>query len=156
MAEKLNRHGRLAVLLVLASTPGCVASNIVGPLSHQREERTQLRDRASAAGTSVEVLDTVFLPLTPEEEQRAHAEDASCRSSYMWKNGFTWSGSALVGVAAGITIGAAYATSNNDTSGKVIFGVSAGTMAALGSVFVAIGGIVQQRFTDRGCTSTAR
>ena len=65
-------------------------------------------------------------------------------------------GSALVGVAAGVTIGAAYATSNNDTNGKVLFGVGAGTMAALGSVFVAVGGIMQQCFTDRGCTSIAR
>lgn len=74
----------------------------------------------------------------------------------MWKNGLTWTGSALVGIAAGVTIGAAYATSNNDTNGKLVFGVSAGTMAALGGVFVAVGGIMQQRFTDRGCTSKAR
>ena len=148
----------LAVLLVLATAtaPGCFSSNIVGALSHQRQERDQLHKRAAAAGTPADTLDKVFLPLTPEEERRARDEDDSCRSSYKWKNGLTWTGSALVAIAAGVTIGAAYATSNNDTSGKLIFGVSAGTMAALGGVFVAIGGIMQQRFTDRGCASIAR
>jgi hypothetical protein len=146
----------LAVIVVLASAPGCYPSTIIGPLSHQRQERDQLHKRALAAGKPVEILDGVFLPLTPEEEQLADDEDASCRSSYMWKNGFTWTGSALVGLAAGLTIGAAYATNTDNTSGKLIFGVSAGTMAALGSVFVAVGGILQQRFTDRGCTSRAR
>jgi hypothetical protein len=32
-----------------------------------------------------------------------------------------------------------------------LFGVSAGTLAALGSAFVAVGGIIQGSFTDRGC-----
>ena len=149
MATKI-KSGIVAVLVL---TCACVPSSIIGPLSYQREQRDQLRKRAMAAGTTPDVLDKVFLPLTPEEEQLARDEDASCRSSYMWKSGLTWGGSVLIGAAAGITIGAAYATSNNDTSGKLIFGVSAGTMAALGSVLVAIGGITQQRFTDRGCTS---
>ena len=78
-------------------------------------------------------------------------ESDSCRSSYLWKNGLTWTGSVFVAAGAGITIGGAYATGNNDTTGKVVYGVSAGTLAALGSLLVAIGGIVQQGFTDRGC-----
>jgi len=153
MTATIKTRGMFAVMVVLASAPGCCPSTIIGPLSHQRQERDQLHERAIAAGKPVEILDGVFLPLTPEEEQRAGDQDGSCRSSYMWKNGLTWTGSVLVGLAAGLTIGAAY--SSSDTS-KVVFGVSAGTMAALGSALVAVGGILQQRFTDRGCTSRTR
>jgi hypothetical protein len=150
-----RRLGGLAVLLVLASAPGCAPASIIGPLSRQQEERHHLLTRARTAGMSVNLLDRVAPPLTPAEEQVARRQNASCRSSYMWKDGLTWTGSALVGVAAGVTIGGAYATGNNDTTGKIIFGISAGTMAALGSILVAAGGIIQQRFTDRGCVSTA-
>jgi hypothetical protein len=143
----------LRALLVLASAAACAPASIVGPLSHQREERDYLLTRARRAGMSVGLLEKVVPPLTPEEERLAGEQDASCRSSYLWKNGLTWTGSSLVGVAAGVTIGGAYATSNNDNTGKVIFGVSAATMAALGSILVALGGIGQQRFTDRGCMS---
>ena len=147
-------NGRFfAVLLVLSSATACVPSSIVGPLAHQQEERDHLLMRARTAGTSFDLLDQVVPPLTPEEERLAREQDASCRASYTWKNGLTWTGSGLVAVAAGITIGGAYATGNNDSTGKLIFGVSAGTMAALGSGLVAIGAIIQQAFTDRGCAS---
>ncbi len=100
---------------------------------------------------SAELINTVAPPLLPEEEQSIQKEDASCRSSYTWKNGLTWTGSILVAMAAGLTIGGAYATGLNDTTGKILFGVSAGSLAALGSGLVAVGGIVQQGFGDRGC-----
>jgi hypothetical protein len=78
-------------------------------------------------------------------------ENESCRASYIWKNAFTWTGGVLVAIAAGVTIGGAYATGNNDTTGKIIFGVSAGTLAALGGVLGIVGGIIHSNFTDRGC-----
>jgi hypothetical protein len=138
---------------VLASAIGCMPSTIIGPLSHQEEEREHILLRAQRAGMSTELFEKVLPPLTPEETSLADEQDHSCRSSYVRKNGFTWTGSGLVALAAGLTIGGAYATNNNDMTGKVVFGVSAGTMAALGSGFVAIGGIIQERFTDRGCVT---
>lgn len=157
---KQIRHVRkgpstLRLLLVLVSAVGCAPSLIVGPLTHQQEERDHLLNRARHAGMSTDLLDRVLPPLTSDEKSLADEQDRSCRSSYVRKNGFTWTGSGLVAAAAGLTIGGAYATSNNDTTGKLIFGVSAGTMAALGSGLVAIGGIIQQRFTDRGCMTKA-
>jgi hypothetical protein len=147
--------GTLGLLLVLASAVGCAPSLIVGPLTHQQEERDHLLNRARQAGMSTDLLDRVLPPLTPEEKRLADEQDHSCRSSYLRKDGFTWTGSGLVAAAAGLTIGGAYATGTNDSTGKLIFGVSAGTMAALGSGLVAIGGIIQQRFTDRGCMTKA-
>jgi hypothetical protein len=141
----------LGLLIVLGAASGCVPSSVVGPLQHERDEREILLTRSRKSGLSDAVLNTVVPPLTPEELQSMKVESDSCRSSYLWKNGLTWTGSVFVAVGAGITIGGAYATGNNDTTGKVIYGVSAGTLAALGSLLVAIGGIVQQRFTDRGC-----
>jgi hypothetical protein len=143
----------LGLLLVLAGAVGCTPSNIIGPMSHQQEERDHLLDRARHAGMSTDLLERVAPPLTTDEQRLADEQDHSCRSSYVRKNGFTWTGSGLVALAAGLTIGGAYATSNNDTTGKLIFGVSAGTMATLGSGLVAIGGIIQERFTDRGCVT---
>lgn len=141
------------LILWLVSAVGCAPSTIIGPLSHQEEERDHLLIRARRTGMSTDLLERVLPPLTPEEKVLADEQDHSCRSSYLRKDGFTWTGSGLVAAAAGLTIGGAYATSNNDMTGKLIFGVSAGTMAALGSGLVAIGGIVQQRFTDRGCVT---
>lgn len=123
----------------------------MGPLQQEAEERERVAARARKSGVSDEMLTAVAPPLTPEEMEARKAENRSCRSSYMWKNGMTWTGSILVAVAAGITIGGAYATGNDDASGKIIFGVSAGSLAALGTGLVAIGGIVQTGFTDRGC-----
>jgi hypothetical protein len=143
----------MGALLVLASVVGCMPSTIIGPLAHQQEERDHLLVRASRAGMATDVFEQVLPPLTSEEKILADEQDHSCRSSYVKKNGLTWTGSGLVALAAGLTIGGAYATSNNDTTGKVIFGVSAGTLAALGSGLVAVGGIIQQRFTDRGCVT---
>jgi len=143
----------LGALLVVASTQGCTPSIIIGPLAHQEEERNHLLMRARVAGMSADLVDKVAPPLTPGEEQLARDQDDSCRASYLWKNALTWTGSTLIATSAGLTIGGAYATGNNDTSGKVIFGVSAGTMAALGSGLVAIAGIIQGNFSDRGCVS---
>jgi len=145
----------VTLLFVLTTATACAPSTIVGPLSHQQEERDYLLNRAKQAGMSTDLLERVLPPMTPDENRLAGEQNHSCRSSYVQKNGFIWTGSGLVAVAAGLTIGAAYATSNNDMTGKLIFGVSAGTMAALGSGLVAIGGIIQQRFTDRGCVSKA-
>jgi hypothetical protein len=150
----------MGLLLVLAAAPGCTPSSVIGPLQHERDERDKLltrwaerTDRAPARATVVpeEILSALFPPLTPEEVQSIQKENASCRSSYMWKNALTWTGSVFVAAAAGITVGGAYATGNNDTTGKLLFGVSAGSLAALGSGLVAIGGIIQTGFTDRGC-----
>jgi hypothetical protein len=69
----------------------------------------------------------------------------------MWKNGLTWTGSILVAAAGGITVGGAYVSGISDTANKVLLGVSVGSLAALGSALVAVGGIVQSGFTDRGC-----
>jgi hypothetical protein len=141
----------MPLLLVLAAAPGCVPSNVIGPLQHERDERDKLLTRSRKSGVSEELINTIVPPLTPEEVQAMKGQDDSCRSSYLWKNGLTWTGSVLVAVAAGVTIGGAYATGNNDTNGKILFGVSAGSLAALGSAFVAVGGIIQGGFTDRGC-----
>lgn len=155
MRRSKRSLGKLGLLLALASPVGCVPSTIVGPLAHQQEERDHLLDRARKAGMSTDLLEKVVPPLTPEERRLADEQTDSCRSSYVRKNGLTWTGSGLVAAAAGLTIGGAYATGNNDMTGKLIFGVSAGTFAALGSGLVAIGGIIQQHFTDRGCVTKA-
>jgi hypothetical protein len=130
-------------------------STIIGPLAHQQEERDHILNRARQAGMSMDLIERVLPPLTPDEKGLADEQNHSCRSSYVRKNGLTWTGSGLVAAAAGLTIGGAYATGNNDMTGKLIFGVSAGTLAALGSGLVAIGGIIQQHFTDRGCVTKA-
>jgi hypothetical protein len=54
--------------------------------------------------------------------------------------------------AAGLTIGGAYATGNTDTT-KQIFGVTGGSMALLGTLLVAIGGMVQNHYSDIGCVT---
>jgi hypothetical protein len=123
----LKGSGTLGSLLVLASAAGCAPSLIVGPLTHQQEERDHLLNRARQAGMSTDLLDRVLPPLTPEEKNVADEQDHSCRSSYLRKDGFTWTGSGLVAAAAGLMIGGAYATSNNDMTGMPIFGLSAGT-----------------------------
>jgi hypothetical protein len=72
-----------------------------------------------------ELLDALFPPMTPEDEQSIQKQNVSCRSSYLWKNGLTWTGSIFVAAAAGVTVGGAYATGNNDTTGKLLFGLRA-------------------------------
>jgi hypothetical protein len=145
--------GAIGALLLVASAVGCAPSTIVGPLEHQQEERNVLLERARRGGMATDVVEKVLPPLTPWEEQLAREQDSSCRSSYMWKNGLTWTGSLLIAAAGGVEVGGAIATGNSDTNGKVIFGVSAGTGAILGSILVAVGGIVQNGYTDRGCQS---
>ena len=123
----------------------------MGPLQREADEREKVATRARKSNVSEDMITAVAPPLTDAEMETRKEENSSCRSSYMWKNGMTWTGSVLVAVAAGITIGGAYATGNDDSSGKLIFGVSAGSLAALGTGLVAVGGIVQTGFTDRGC-----
>jgi hypothetical protein len=141
----------LGLPFVLAAASACVPSSVVGPLQHERDEREKLLTRARAAGVSEQVINSVVPPLTPEEERSIVAENGSCRSTYLWKNGLTWTGGAFVTAGAGLTIGAAYATNNNDINPKLAYGVSAASLAALGSILVAVGGILQQGFSDRGC-----
>jgi hypothetical protein len=146
-----SRIAMLPLVVALATAPGCVPSHVVGPLRHERDEREELVRRARSSGVSMEVLNAVVPPLTPEEEQRSEEETDSCRASYLWKNGLTWTGGALVGLAAASTIGGAFATGSSDTTGKIAFGVSAGTLAALGTIFQVVAGIIQVNFADRGC-----
>ena len=142
-------------LSLLAGAAGCTPSSIVGPLSHVDEERDVLLARARAAGTSAETINAFIPPQTEQEGAVAREQDSSCRNSYMWKNGLTWTGSILIAVAAGFTVGSAFLASNNNNSntGQIAFGVSAGTLATAGSGLVAIGGIIANGFTDRGCQS---
>lgn len=155
-----RRRNVVLGLLLLAGAAGCTPSNIVGPLSHVDEERDILLTRARAAGVSEETINKFIPPQTPEEAARGRAQDSSCRTSYMWKNALTWTGSILIAVAAGFTIGGAYLSGKNNTltentsnTGQIAFGVSAGTLATLGSGLVAVGGIIANGFTDRGCQS---
>jgi hypothetical protein len=138
-------------LLVVAAGPGCIPSSVIGPLQHEQDEREKLLIRAKAAGASDEVLRAVAPPLTAEETRSFQAEGESCRASYLWKNALTWTGGAFVGAAAGLTIGDAYAANITNKTDQILFGVSAGSLAALGSILVIAGEIVQQHFTDRGC-----
>ena len=147
----MGLKGTMGLLVALALAPGCVPSSVIGPLRHEGEEREKLLSRARKAGASAEVLDAIDPPLTPEEVQSIPEEDASCRSSYLWKKGLTWTGGVFVAAAAGMTIGAAYTVGNNDNTAPKVLGVSAGSLAALGSILVVVGEIVQQGFTDRGC-----
>jgi hypothetical protein len=144
--------GLLVLPLALATVAGCAPSTIVGPLSHEQEEREHLLDRARTAGLPTDLLEKVVPPLTPEEMRTQQEQDSSCRASYVWKNGLTYTGSGLVAAAAGITIGGAYATGNSDET-KAIFGVTGGTMALFGTILVAVGGILQNSYTDRGCVT---
>ncbi|MDP9001665.1 MAG: hypothetical protein M3O46_16320 [Myxococcota bacterium] len=148
MALKVTIFG---MLMALAVAPGCVPSHVIGPLRHEREERERLVVRSRASGVSLDLLNTVVPPLTPEEEGVMDEQTDSCRTSYLWKNGLTWTGGGFVAVAAGSTIVGAVATGNSDTSSKIVFGVSAGTLAALGSILQVIAGIIQVNFSDRGC-----
>jgi hypothetical protein len=150
-ARTMKLETAVGTLLVVLAAPGCMPSHVIGPLEHEREEREKLLDRARNVGESEQTIERVFPPLTPDEVEQSKKQIYSCRSSYLWKNGLTWTGSIMVAIAGGVTVGGAYATGNNDTDGKIAFGVSAGSLAALGSALVAIGGIVQTGFTDRGC-----
>ncbi|HXN31099.1 MAG TPA: hypothetical protein VN894_04525 [Polyangiaceae bacterium] len=145
------RTATIGLLLVLATTPGCAPCSVFGPLQHQRDERDLLLLRSRGSALPIEVVNVIAPPLTPAELQAVDRENHSCRVSYIWKNALTWTGGVLVAVAAGVTVGGAYGTAINDSSLKIAFGVSAGTLAALGGVFGVLGGIVHQSFTERGC-----
>ena len=151
--KKLSRSALLGLSL-LAGAAGCTPSYIVGPLSHVDEERDVLLARARAARMSEETINAFIPPQTEQEGAVAREQDSSCRNSYMWKNGLTWTGSILIAVAAGFTVGSAFlASNNNSNTGQIAFGVSAGTLATAGSGLVAIGGIIANGFIDRGCQS---
>jgi hypothetical protein len=137
----------LAVVLVA----GCVPWNVVGPLRREEDERERLLVRARASAVSLEVLNAMVPALSPEEEAAMSEQDSSCRASYLWKNGLTWTGGSLVGIAAGSTILGGIATGNSDTYEKIAFGISGGTLAALGGILEVIAGIIQVGFSDRGC-----
>jgi hypothetical protein len=141
----------IAMVLVVAFAPGCVPSHVIGPLRRDQEERDRLVVRARESGVSFEILNSVVPPLAPQEGQMMQEQTDSCRTSYMWKNGLMWTGGALVAVAAGSTIVGAIATGNSDSTSKIVFGVSAGTLAALGTLFQVVAGIIQVNFSDRGC-----
>jgi hypothetical protein len=140
----------MGLLLALAVAPGCVPSSVVGPLQHEQDEREKLLNRSRGAGASEALLDVIAPPLTAEEAKTIPDENASCRSSYLWKKSLTWTGGVLVAGAAGMTIGAAYAVGSDDATPKIL-GVSAGSLAAFGSILAVVGAIIQQGFTDRGC-----
>jgi hypothetical protein len=141
----------IGALLLLVTAPGCTPASVFGPLQRQQDEREQIVNRSRGRNLSIEVLDVIAPPLTPDEVRAVQSENESCRASYMWKNAFTWTGGVLVAIAAGVTISGALATGNNDTTGKIVFGVSAGSLAALGGVLGVVGGIIHSNFTDRGC-----
>jgi hypothetical protein len=143
---------RLLPVVILVASAGCTPSKIEGPLSFQQDERNHLIGRARHAGVPPDFLDRVDPPLTPEELTLAQQQTDSCRSSYVWKKGLTYTGSLIVAGAAGLTIGGAYATGNTDTT-KQIFGVTGGSMALLGTLLVAIGGMVQNHYSDIGCVT---
>ena len=138
-------------VLSLAAAAGCAPSHVIGPLRRDLDERVRLVTRARESGVSPEVLNAVVPPLTPAEERAMEDENASCRASYIWKNGLMWTGATLVAVAAGSTIVGALATGNSDTTGKLVFGISAGSLAASGTILQVIAGTIQVGFSDRGC-----
>ncbi len=149
MAWERRKAGGMALAVVLVA--GCAPWNVVGPLRREEDERERLLVRARASGVSLEVLNAMVPPLSAVEEQIMSAQDSSCRASYLWKNGLTWTGGSLVGIAAGSTILGGIATGNSDTYEKIAFGISGGTLAALGSILEVVAGILQIDFSDRGC-----
>lgn len=146
-----ERRKALGIALALVSTSGCVPAEVVGALRHEEDERQRLLIRARASGVSMEVLNAIVPPLTLEEEREMQVQDSSCRASYLWKNGFNWTGGGLVAVAAGSTIVGGIATGTDTNWAKIVFGVSAGTLAALGGIFEVVAGVIQTNFADRGC-----
>jgi hypothetical protein len=140
----------LGLLAALANSAGCSASKVVGPLSHEQDERGHLLLRAEVAGQPPEFIHKILPPLTSDELKLAVDQDDSCRSTYRWKNALTYTGSGLIAGAAFLTIGGAYTTGNTDTS-KAAFGIAGGTLALFGSMMVALGGIFQNHYGDKGC-----
>lgn len=135
----------------LALTTACTPCSVFGPLQQQEDERELILRRAQGTGISPEVMNVIAPPLTADEVRAVQRQNASCRASYLWKNGIGWTGGVMIAVAAGVTIGGAYATGNNDQTGKIAFGVSAGSLAALGGVLGVAAGMIHQSFTERGC-----
>ena len=140
------------LLLLGVAVAGCTPSMVIGPLSHQQEEREDLLTRARVAGQATDVIEKVTPPLTPDEQHRAKVQDESCRASYMWKDSLTYVGGGLVAVAAGLTVGGAYANGSADTT-KQIFGVTGASTALFGTMLVAIGGMIQNHYVNRGCVT---
>jgi hypothetical protein len=137
----------VGALFVLVVASGCTPSSVIGPLQHEHDERDKMLARAKSAGVSDDLINTVAPPLTVEEEKTMFKETGSCRTSYMWKNGLTWTGSILVAGAGGVALAGVSTTKDQG----LLLGASVASLATLGTVLVAIGGIVQTGFTDRGC-----
>jgi hypothetical protein len=137
--------------LALASVMGCIPAEVVGSLRHEEDERERLLVRARGSGVSVDLLNAIVPPLSRDEKRAMQAQDDSCRASYLWKNGLSWTGGSLIAVAAGSTIIGGVATGYNATFAKIFFGISGGTLAALGGIMQVVAGIVQTGFADRGC-----
>jgi hypothetical protein len=137
--------------LALVSVMGCIPAEVVGSLRHEEDERERLLIRARGSGVSVDVLNAIVPPLSRDEKRAMQAQDSSCRASYLWKNGLSWTGGSLIAVAAGSTIIGGVATGYNATFAKIFFGISGGTLAALGGIMQVVAGIVQTGFADRGC-----
>jgi hypothetical protein len=137
--------------LALVSIMGCTPAEVVGSLRHEEDERERLLIRVRTSGASLEVLNAIAPPLTRMEESSMQLQDGSCRASYWWKNGLSWTGGGLIAVAAGSTIVGGVATGYNATFAKIFFGISGGTLAALGGILQVAAGIVQTGFADRGC-----
>jgi hypothetical protein len=149
MARERRKASAMALAAVLVA--GCVPSNVVGPLRRAEDERERLLVRARASGVSLNFLNAMVAPLSSKEEQEMSEQDNSCRISYLWKNGLTWTGGTFVGIAAGSTILGGIATRNSNPNAQIAFGVSGGSLAALGGILQVVAGILQIGFSDRGC-----
>jgi hypothetical protein len=138
-------------LLATTTSSGCSPCSVFGPLQIQRDERELVLARFRGSRFPVELANVIAPPLTAAELGAVDRQNGSCRTLYMWKNALTWTGTILVVIAAGVTIGGAYATAIDDFASKIAFGVSAGSLATLGGVLEVLGDVVHQSFTERGC-----
>src|SRR5580658_424762 len=84
--------------LALVSVMGCIPAEVVGSLRHEEDERERLLIRARGSGVSVDVLNAIVPPLSRDEKRAMQAQDNSCRASYLWKNGLSWTGGSLIAV----------------------------------------------------------
>jgi hypothetical protein len=142
---------RSIVGIVAAALLGC-GGEAVGPLQRSLDERAQIRSAERRGGVGVESVNTRFPPPTDAEIDAAKAENDGCTRANFWKNFLTGVGGVLTASGGGVTIGAAYATANNDSRTKLGLGVTAGALTATGGILVLAGAIIQQHFADTSCT----